>query len=149
MLKWIFRSIQTAKNVDPYKYVSVKYAETLYGREVNNMKNEKLLFAAVAIIGWALSHALSGVKLPSGYDVGTVLAWVAGIGGLGFAIQFIDGAKFTSLDNGRNDSDAISIYSQSIENWHRDDMFKENNDKFLSPVWEDLPQNIHHKSMFD
>lgn len=113
------------------------------------MKNEKLLFAAVAIVSYGLSQVLSGVKLPSGYDVGTVLAWVAGIGGVGFAMQLIDGAKFTSLENWRDDSDAISIYSQSIENWHREDMFKENNDKFLSPIWEDLPQNIHHKSMLD
>lgn len=94
------------------------------------MKNEKLLFAAVAIIGWALSHALSGIKLPSGYDVGAVLAWVAGIGALGFMVQFFNNVDFTSQNN---------------QSWSD----KLNDEKFMSPVWEDLPHNIHHKSMFD
>lgn len=62
------------------------------------MKNEKLLFAAVAIIGWALSQALSGVKLPSGYDVGTVLAWVAGIGAIGFVAQFFNSVSLSDTD---------------------------------------------------
>lgn len=94
------------------------------------MKNEKLLFAAVAIVGLALSQALSGVKLPSGYDVGTVLAWVAGIGALGFVAQFF------------NDIDFLSQKNQSWSD-------KLNDEKFLNPVWEDLPHNIHHRSMFD
>jgi len=63
------------------------------------MKNEKLLFAAVAIIGWALSQALSGVKLPSGYDVGTVFAWASGLSVLGFCVQFFNSVSLSDSDN--------------------------------------------------
>lgn len=94
------------------------------------MKNEKLLFAAVAIIGLALSQALSGIKLPSGYDVGTVFAWVAAIGAIGVVAQFLIVADFGA---------------KKTELWSD----KLNDDKFMNPVWDDLPHNIHHKSMFD
>ena len=98
------------------------------------MKNEKLLFAAVAIVGLALSQALSGVKLPSGYDVGTVLAWVAGIGALGFVAQFFNAIDLSVSDEEikrrKMDSDLLEdayhtnpMFNHHLTNIHHD-MFK-------------------------
>lgn len=69
------------------------------------MNNEKLIFAAVAVIGYVLSHVLIGVKFPSGFDAGTVFAWVAGLGLFGFVVQFfdsvtlMDGAELQAIHN--------------------------------------------------
>lgn len=103
------------------------------------MKNEKLLFAAVAILSYGLSQALTGVKLPSGYDVGTVLAWVAGIGALGFVAQFFGDLKFnTHVWQERNqqhldDLDTTllgsELYSNTFYNLtHQNDLTHHHND---------------------
>lgn len=96
------------------------------------MKNEKLLFAAVAIIGLALSQALSGVKLPSGYDVGTVLAWVAGIGALGFAAQFFNSVNLAECPDDERD------FLEEVEHSRR-----------YSPMFNHHLTNIHHDMFKD
>ena len=77
------------------------------------MKNEKLLFAAVAVFGLILSHLLSGVKLPSGYDLGVVFTWVSVAGLVGFVAQFMANIKY-------NDDIKFTHGYQGIDFYHED-----------------------------
>lgn len=99
------------------------------------MKNEKLLFAVVSIIGLVLSQALSGVKLPSGYDVGTVLAWVAGIGAIGFVAQFFDGLDLSVSDE--------EIRRRKLDEDLTDEAYR------TSPLYSDRLMNIHYDMFKD
>ena len=79
------------------------------------MKNEKLLFAMVAVFGLILSHLLSGVKLPSGYDLGVVFTWVSVAGLLGFVAQFFQSAQFSyNVDCDFMENDRSSGYRHGI-----------------------------------